>query len=469
MWIFNANEFTKQYVYINKDRIMDFESHTGRYSVWSMDRDPMTIDCRVLDDTVATGYLQSAVGHKVLFAGENLLDFNSASGKFKIASCDLAEMQSEGRLQCETWAEGTWPQFAGRTMFIVRQQPSVMLMDVNPDNGDYRVWQLGTKEMLDSGVPLLPSAPLGQGSSAGLIAADVTVVSSLSVLVAQQSVTSMTTFYELVGGSLSELGKPVKKGFQMVEVGGKKQLMQMKFASAGNNTLLQYGPLGFWQYLDCYPYPVYGDVFGTDSPIHCSVRSAGSPNPPMCSEKTSEEACTAHPSCGWCSMNLKCFTGYRGGVCSKSAPTCPSSAWKIVEGTFEPSGFVNGLKQLKQVQDENKAHDCSHSSNCRGCVSDLECGWHVASRKCVAGGPSGPADSSRYPVWSKTADWNYSYCGGIDACEHLKDCSDCTSASYCGWCSGSNRCVTSTATGPLFEACDAGFFFDRCEASTAAH
>jgi hypothetical protein len=463
MWIFSANEFTKQYLYAGRDRLIDFEAHSGRYNVWALDRDAANAQCRVLEDAVATGYLQNSIGHRMLPSGNDIIDFHAETGKFRIAECDPLLVESSGRLKCETWAEGTWPQFKDHALFVIRETP-VLLMDVDQSNGDYRIWSLGSRAQLRAGVPLLAEKPEGMGSLPGLIAAEVTHVSSLSILIAQQTITSSTSFYEVIGGKLVEMGKPMHRGMRKVMVHGKEQLMQMRYASVGNNTLLSYGPLGYWEYLECFPYTVFGDVFGADAPVHCVKMSAGSPNPPLCSSKTTEEECTAHPSCGWCAMNLKCFAGYRAGLCSKTAPKCPSAAWKWVGGDHEPSGFVNGLKEILDDQNKVKEHDCSHSLNCRGCVADLECGWHVGSRKCVPGGPTGPADNQAYPIGNKQTDWNYSYCSGVDGCEHIKGCDDCTSASYCGWCGEAKKCMTATSTGPLFEGCTKGFVFDSCPA-----
>lgn len=464
LWIFTANEFTKQYVYMGQDRVLDFEPHSGRYTVWSVDRDPVNMQCRMLDDSVATGYLQNSINHKLLAAGDNIVDFDSTTGKFRIASCNSGVLVSGVKLQCNSWTEGTWLQFVNHNLFVLSTSPgaAAVVIDINPTTGEYRTWHLGTKEQLDNGIPLLSSVPVGQGTLAGLVGAEVTTVPALSTIIAQQPITSTTNFYILYNGGLKESGAPIRREMKMKTIDGKNELMQTKFASVGNASLIQYGPLGNWQYLDCFPYPAYGDIFGVQSPIHCIMRSAGSANPPLCSEKVTEQSCTEHPNCGWCSMNQKCFSGFRAGVCHKRDPTCPSAAWKYVQSNYEPGGFVSGVRELVDNQAKLAVHDCNYSLTCRGCVADLQCGWHVASKKCVAGNVFGSVDSTTYPVWSKNTDWSYMFCTGLDSCDKIKSCGDCTSASYCGWCASSNSCITATSAGPLLGSCPEEIYFDKC-------
>jgi hypothetical protein len=145
---------------------------------------------------------------------------------------------------------------------------------------------------------------------------------------------------------------------QHIELNGRKQTLQTRFASAGNDALVRYGPTGYWQYLDCFLHNVTGDIFGINAPIHCSARSEGGSSIPHCSSIVNEASCTATPGCGWCGMNMICTQGYLEGVCSSILPTCPLAAWKFVDNTPTSGGFTEargavylkrGLKVLEKI------------------------------------------------------------------------------------------------------------------------
>ncbi len=130
---------------------------------------------------------------------------------------------------------------------------------------------------------------------------------------------------------------------QMVTVNGKRQLVQTTFESMGRTSLLEYGPLGTWRFLECSKQFAPGDVFRGFGPVHCHPVSSGTSNPPLCSTKTSQSTCTASPACGWCGKSMKCYSGSGAGVCNNQDPTCPAAEWVFVGGE-DTRGAIDPLK-----------------------------------------------------------------------------------------------------------------------------
>jgi len=458
-WIFTTNEFTKNFLLLGSSLVMDVEQSSGKYNIWQLDRNPADSKCRMLSDSVASGFLQNAIDHIIQTTEDGILDFDPATGKFRLATCNEAAIVKSGSMQCETWADGSWPVLKNRKIAVLisgsAEQP--LLLDYNPSNGDYRVWTLATKVQFEAGSPLMRATPMAQGSVPGLVESDVTVVPGFGFMVlAHQSVTSTTYFYEMIGGRLMELVKPISKGLQVVVVDGEKRIVQSRYVSLGNTTLLEFNPRGSWQYLECFPNTVSNDVFNIYAPIHCEPHSSGSAVPPRCASRGTKDECTANPSCGWCSSVARCLGGYDLGACSREE-SCPIAAWNYAGGE-ENIGEIVEVPQAPEPQLAN----CVASTSCQSCVSNPSCGWHGPTRTCVNGGPKGPKDLTQYPVVVR-GDWNYFYCTGVDGCGLKTSCSECASATYCGYCPTTKTCLTASTAGPIFDTCPGQFFFNKRE------
>ena len=91
-----------------------------------------------------------------------------------------------------------------------------LLMDFDSVTGEYRVWEVASREQVDAGAVVMGEVPLGQGVALGLVSGHVSRVAG--VVVARQPLTSTTSFYELINGRLVEIGHPVSDGIQVTTV-----------------------------------------------------------------------------------------------------------------------------------------------------------------------------------------------------------------------------------------------------------
>lgn len=297
---------------------------------------------------------------------------------------------------------------------------------------------------------MIPDLPIGQGSRPGLISADVTKVPSIdNIILARQPITSTTSFYEIVGGKLVDVGPEISEGVQMATVDGKQQLVQTRFESMGGSALLEYGPLGSWKFLQCSRQSIPGDIFGPLAPIHCAPTSSGGSHAPFCATKTSQATCVGTSSCGWCAQTNQCMPGHASGACNSADLECPASDWAFTGG-----------QEKSSVQETNEApvFDCSGATDCRSCVADSRCGFVPSLKQCVLGSPRGPSDRVKYNV--ALSDWDYYYCTGAEGCSNLVGCNECSTVSFCGYCAATSSCLVGNLNGPMFGQCAGGYTFD---------
>merc|ERR1712096_462661 len=102
-------------------------------------------------------------------------------------------------------------------------------------------------------------------------------------------------------------------------------------------------------------------------------------------------------------------------------------------GTFT---MVAPILLLAFVGVVSASFPCSSLTTCGECTSFAQgCGWCPGTQKCVSGSIDGPASSSDCPDYkadSLLATWDYSYCSTAACSEHMA-CSTCAAHPFCQW------------------------------------
>ncbi len=106
---------------------------------------------------------------------------------------------------------------------------------------------------------------------------------------------------------------------------------------------------------------------------------------------------------------------------------------------------------------------CTQFTSCAGCTPNNGCGWCGASNRCVTSTQSGPVAGSCAGGFA----WFPQQCTttpppdagpATDRCNQFSgSCGACTPNGGCGWCGATNRCVSSTQMGPVSGSCASGF------------
>ncbi|CUE87126.1 Hypothetical protein, putative [Bodo saltans] len=103
--------------------------------------------------------------------------------------------------------------------------------------------------------------------------------------------------------------------------------------------------------------------------------------------------------------------------------------------------------------------DCRKNGvNCDVCLGYADCGWCSYSGRCESGNATGSDSGCLAPYWT----WSASNCPATprptsDTCRSNGDCTSCTLAESCGWCTYSGRCELGNATGS-FDGCTAPYW-----------
>lgn len=92
---------------------------------------------------------------------------------------------------------------------------------------------------------------------------------------------------------------------------------------------------------------------------------------------------------------------------------------------------------------------------CRGCTlgaAGVNCGWCARDNTCKRGVASISLDGTcTGPDWR----WTPGTCVTLNPCRDATDCASCIARGNCGWCAGSNQCLTGIQEGPDEGMCPA--------------
>eukprot|EP00936_MAST-01D_sp_MAST-1D-sp1_P000564 g564.t1 len=87
-----------------------------------------------------------------------------------------------------------------------------------------------------------------------------------------------------------------------------------------------------------------------------------------------------------------------------------------------------------------RADTCGTYKSCTDCVyksmlqDEENCGWCGGSNTCMSGYPHQPANGKCSEKWMWTT------CSTVDPCEQFRNCTSCSARAECGWCDSSALC-----------------------------
>lgn len=149
-------------IYLENDRLLDWEPETGHYRVWRYDRlrsgkaDPLP------GSPLVEGTWKSIrVGHRLIYVGGNrLIDWEPESGHFRIWAVDPEAKGEKDPLSAAPEIEGTWGSIKTGHELLYLSNDAVL--DWEPASGHYRIWAYD-REVTGKGDPF-PGKPLTEGT-----------------------------------------------------------------------------------------------------------------------------------------------------------------------------------------------------------------------------------------------------------------------------------------------------------------
>jgi hypothetical protein len=143
---------------LGRDRWIDWEPASGAFHVWAYDRSIASGD--PLPSEVAAGSWASIrAGHELLsLGGDHVLDWEPASGRYRVWSYD-ASATGSGDILPTTVCEGSWQSIRAPSRLIYLGGDR--LLEWDPTSGGYRIWAY---DRAANGRDPLPGAPIAEGA-----------------------------------------------------------------------------------------------------------------------------------------------------------------------------------------------------------------------------------------------------------------------------------------------------------------
>jgi DNA-dependent RNA polymerase auxiliary subunit epsilon len=127
-------------LHLGHDRVLDWEPESGHYRVWTYDRDKKGQDDPLPGDPVAEGKWHSIrPGHHLLsLERDRVLDWEPETGHYRIRVFDRDKKGQDDPLRRDPLVEGTWDSIrtGHRLIYLGRDR----VLDWEPESGHYRIW-----------------------------------------------------------------------------------------------------------------------------------------------------------------------------------------------------------------------------------------------------------------------------------------------------------------------------------------
>jgi hypothetical protein len=195
-WVFEEPAFFVDYSYMAAGLLLAMEPASGRYKVWQLDLSPRGSSCPAMHKVVASGFMSASLGHQILFANEQMIDFNPSTGDIAISECDPEATLAQHRLVCERWGTASAPALRLGSLAVVSTAAPMTILHFDKASGEYRVMQMSSKADVEQGAGLLRGVQ-ATGVRREFVDAQVTVLATLDGIIAHQPATSTTHFLGL--------------------------------------------------------------------------------------------------------------------------------------------------------------------------------------------------------------------------------------------------------------------------------
>ncbi len=149
-------------VYLEGDRLLDWEPASGDYRVWRYDRTRTGRQDPLPGDPISWGnWAGIGRGHQLIYlGGDRLLDWVAATGQYRIWRFDRTKRGEQNPLGSAPQVEGTWTSInAGHALVYLGGDA---VLDWIPATGEYRIWNYD-REVTGKDDPF-PGQPLARGA-----------------------------------------------------------------------------------------------------------------------------------------------------------------------------------------------------------------------------------------------------------------------------------------------------------------
>lgn len=134
-------------VFMGGDRMLDWEPNSGAFRLWEYDQTPAQGQDPLPGRAICEGKWSSiGRGHELVYLFQDrLLDWEPTTGKFRVWSFDRDANGGDPLPSCT--CEGQWNSIRGDHNFIYLDGD--LVLDWQPANGDYKVWRVDRHNRTD--------------------------------------------------------------------------------------------------------------------------------------------------------------------------------------------------------------------------------------------------------------------------------------------------------------------------------